>query len=720
MEGGFSRSLLCHLTSLLLLLQLPTKGSTDEFQVIGPTDPIVAVLGRDTTLHCSLSPAMSAENMELQWYRSKFSEAVFIYQNQQEQKLKQMPQYAGRTSLVKDFLTWGEAAVRIDMVQISDDGLYTCFFKKGSFYEEATLEVKVAGVGSAPEVRIEGPEEDGVRVACTASGWFPKPQVQWRDLSGEKFLAFSEAHAQDSDGLYSVEASLVVRDSSAGKVTCSILNPILGQEKAKAIFIPEPFFPQASPWKPAFAMSLIILCLLILGAGYFLKKEHSAKVQALQKQETLQQAQEEDRQKTEEAQKARGKAGEGRGWVRAELVLRGKADSRSRALGCSLQEDPGPLPRAGGSGDAERAAWLWRLGWVWRENFLHHIEGLFVGFPGTPSFPFLRDGNSCLFYFILFSLFQMNSRQSWVSSSLPPELSVSRLGGIIALSSPHFLCVAFQTGGRLFTRLDRREDGSQSFHTESGCSLTRVCSLSAWRKAQLYADWRKEQFQTWSVTLDPCSAHPNLSLSQENMHLTWKYPRMKPKNVKCSVLGLEGITSGRSYWEVEARGSDISVWAVGVCREDVVRKGWFTECPEKGFWVVEWFFGECVACTTPQTQLFLRKYPFRVGIFLDYDAGDISFYNMTDNSHIFSFSEAFSPGKLFPYFMLNSRYTSLTICSIVDGSKGPPVPLNKSASSLNEPLSPSGEGLSSGSGGDGVLPRPESPLLPRNSKAVPR
>lgn len=95
-----------------------------------------------------------------------------------------------------------------------------------------------AGVGSAPEVRITGPEEDGVRVLCTVSGWFPKPQVQWRDGSGEKFLAFSEAHNQDAEGLFSVEAALVVRDRSVGNVTCSVLNPVLGQEKAMAIFIP--------------------------------------------------------------------------------------------------------------------------------------------------------------------------------------------------------------------------------------------------------------------------------------------------------------------------------------------------------------------------------------------------------------------------------------------------------------------------------------------------
>ncbi|XP_064140225.1 butyrophilin-like protein 1 [Loxodonta africana] len=144
------------------------------------------------------------------------------------------------------------------------------------------------GVGSGPQVLMEGQEEDGVRVACSASGWFPKPQVQWRDRSGEKLLTSSEAHAQDADGLFRLEASLVVRDSSVRNVTCSILNPILGQEKVKAIFIPESFFPQASPWKPAFAVSLVVLVLLIFGAGYFLKKEYATKVKALKARDELQ------------------------------------------------------------------------------------------------------------------------------------------------------------------------------------------------------------------------------------------------------------------------------------------------------------------------------------------------------------------------------------------------------------------------------------------------
>lgn len=66
----------------------------------------------------------------------------------------------------------------------------------------------------------------------------PKALGRWRALSGEKFLTFSETYAQDAEGLYSVEAALVVRDSSSGNVTCSVLNAILGQEKVMAIFIP--------------------------------------------------------------------------------------------------------------------------------------------------------------------------------------------------------------------------------------------------------------------------------------------------------------------------------------------------------------------------------------------------------------------------------------------------------------------------------------------------
>ncbi|KAM5166006.1 butyrophilin subfamily 3 member A2-like [Callospermophilus lateralis] len=567
MEGHCSRSLLCCLTSLLLLVQL----STEQFQVMGPEHPIVAVLGEDAILPCTLVPAMNAENMELGWFRSTLSQPVFIYLNQREQTEEQMAEYTGRTSLVRDFLTEGHAAMNIHNVQVSDNGMYTCFFRHGDFYKEADLELKVAGMGSDPQVHIEGPEEDGVRVMCKASGWFPKPQVQWRDLSGKKFPALSEAHTQDTEELFSVEATLVVRDSSVGNVTCSVLNPVLDQEKAMVIYIPEPFFPQASPWKPAFAVVLTMLGLLLLGASYLSTKEHSRRMQVRQEKEHLWRLKEEEQQAKEEALKAIDE----------------------------LQED---------------------------------------------------------------------------------------------------------------------------------LSQRKAAYLSAWRKAPLYADWRRKQFQAWSVTLDPDSAHHCLSVSHEKTRLTWKNPCLY-RDKKCSVLGLEGITSGRCYWEVEIENESISMWTLGVCRKDEnitliqyynifkdfihgnMGKDSYMESPDRGFWVMGKSNSRYFAWTDPVTWLSPRNNPCRVGVFLDYSEGEVSFYNMIDGSRIFSFPPASFSGALFPYFMFMYGDVSMTICSRASGSGGLSIPLNNSPP-LEEILSTPREGFSSGCGVDGAPPDAESPLLP--------
>lgn len=111
---------------------------------VGPTDLTVAVLDRDIILPCHVSPVMSAENTELRWFHFNFSEAVFI--------LLKPPEAEGgadgpvrRADLTGQGAPHaGEAAVCIHKVQVSDNGLYSYFFKKGGCYEEASLELKVA------------------------------------------------------------------------------------------------------------------------------------------------------------------------------------------------------------------------------------------------------------------------------------------------------------------------------------------------------------------------------------------------------------------------------------------------------------------------------------------------------------------------------------------------------------------------------------------------
>ena len=221
-----------------------------------------------------------------------------------------------------------------------------------------------------------------------------------------------------------------------------------------------------------------------------------------------------------------------------------------------------------------------------------------------------------------------------------------------------------------------------------------------------------------SVTLDPKSAHPRLAVSDEKTSVTLKDTAEDP-TILFSILGQESITSGRCSWVVEIRNEDKSEWSLGVCRGDVERKSLHLESPEKGIWAVGRYLESYYACSIFRILLSCRQVPHRVGVFLDLKEWDVSFYNMTDDSHMFSFPLASSSGTLFPYFMLRSGDVSLTICSVMGGPAEIPVPLNNPPSSLEEPVSLSGVGLKSVSDVDGALPGAESPLLPASLKLCP-
>ncbi|XP_044839039.1 E3 ubiquitin-protein ligase TRIM39-like [Mauremys mutica] len=155
------------------------------------------------------------------------------------------------------------------------------------------------------------------------------------------------------------------------------------------------------------------------------------------------------------------------------------------------------------------------------------------------------------------------------------------------------------------------------------------------------------------VTLDPDTAHPKLVLSEDQKRVRLGDTRQDlPNNPErfdryAIVLGAEGFGSGRRYWEVEV--GDKTGWELGVCRESVSRKGESTFSPGNGYWVVWVEEGEYKAGTSLRTPLPVSVRPSRVGIFLDYEAGEVSFYNVTDRSHLFTFTGTFS-GKLRPYF----------------------------------------------------------------------
>ncbi|KAM7377302.1 hypothetical protein PAMA_013887 [Pampus argenteus] len=155
------------------------------------------------------------------------------------------------------------------------------------------------------------------------------------------------------------------------------------------------------------------------------------------------------------------------------------------------------------------------------------------------------------------------------------------------------------------------------------------------------------------VILDPMTNHPWLMLSDDKRKVQESLSRSdlpdSPQrfNGWPSVLGSEGYSSGRHYWEVDI--ANKGYWRVGVTTADSKRDGRFPMDPKKGYWTLWRSTNQFYACTKPETTLPVSLVPRRMGIYLDYEEGQLSFYNAETKFHIYTFIGRFR-GKLHPLF----------------------------------------------------------------------
>ncbi|KAM4615080.1 E3 ubiquitin-protein ligase TRIM39-like [Polymixia lowei] len=186
-------------------------------------------------------------------------------------------------------------------------------------------------------------------------------------------------------------------------------------------------------------------------------------------------------------------------------------------------------------------------------------------------------------------------------------------------------------------------------------------------------EFKRIQQYAVDVTLDPDTANPNLILSQDGKQVHYgDVNKNLPDNperfsLHIFVLGKQSFSSGRFYYEVEVK--EKTGWYLGVIRESINRKRSVILKHMNGCWTISLDNGEYKARNDQLVLLSLKEKPQIVGVFVDYEEGLVSFYDVEAKDHIYSFTNCTFTDKLFPLFCPGTNYdgtnsSPLIICPV--------------------------------------------------------
>ncbi|XP_037648319.1 E3 ubiquitin-protein ligase TRIM21-like [Sebastes umbrosus] len=181
--------------------------------------------------------------------------------------------------------------------------------------------------------------------------------------------------------------------------------------------------------------------------------------------------------------------------------------------------------------------------------------------------------------------------------------------------------------------------------------------VSGHKKARVYMD---------DVTLNPVTAYPFLILSEDRKQvkrgekLQFFRNSQQRFDVWSCVIAKENFSTGRHYWEVSV--GESKDWKLGVVSESAPRKGLFDMSPSNGYYAIWWSGSQLRALTAPPLTKVKSPPKLRqVGVFLDVDEGQVSFYNVKSGSEIYSFNGPEFTEKMFPLLGTGDKEVPLVL-----------------------------------------------------------
>ncbi|XP_059905035.1 E3 ubiquitin-protein ligase TRIM39-like [Gadus macrocephalus] len=164
---------------------------------------------------------------------------------------------------------------------------------------------------------------------------------------------------------------------------------------------------------------------------------------------------------------------------------------------------------------------------------------------------------------------------------------------------------------------------------------------------------RVQQYEV-DVTLDPDTAQTTLILSEDGKQVHHGFVGKKlpdnPKRFKFHIFVLtkQSFSSGSFYFEVQVK--EHTAWRLGVAKESINRKGRIIVTPEMGYWTLYFNKDGLVFQDNPAVHVPLRAELQKVGVFVDYDEGLVSFYDVEARVHLYSATGCTFTEPLHPFF----------------------------------------------------------------------
>nr|KAF6325922.1 hypothetical protein mMyoMyo1_019735 [Myotis myotis] len=207
---------------------------------------------------------------------------------------------------------------------------------------------------------------------------------------------------------------------------------------------------------------------------------------------------------------------------------------------------------------------------------------------------------------------------------------------------------------------------------------------------QVFKELAEAQSYWVDLMLNPLNTLSDIIISEDRRQVTvgnyFMFWNVYPCDFSAlDVLGSQNFSSGKYYWEVDV--SKKIAWILGVYSKtsnlnrkktsgfvfnpDVNYLNAYSRFrPENGYWVVglqnesEYNAFEDSSTSDPKVlTLSMFVPPCRVGVFLDYEARTVSFFNVTNHgSLIYKFSKCHFSQTVYPYFNPWNCPAPMTLC----------------------------------------------------------